>query len=168
MTPKGVLQVPILTCHRRNMIFRKSEGLLRLFENSFFKCFVTSMLVTVCMIVYKIEVNLIYAFETLSFFWEVASTKTWNPSRWILSRVQTGLQRAFRPAQMKTRKSSLQEKIIQLHITRNCQVTLSIPFDFLFFLYEPKNPESGSEPKFILFWTTFFKWPSMLSQALFS
>ena len=53
--------------------FRKSEGLLRLLGNFFFKCFVTLMSVAVCIIVYEIEVNLIHAFETVNFFSEVAS-----------------------------------------------------------------------------------------------
>ena len=53
--------------------FRKSEGLFRLLGNFYFKCFVTLMLVTVCVIVHKIEVNLIHAFETVNFFLDVAS-----------------------------------------------------------------------------------------------
>ena len=34
--------------------------------------------------------------------------------------------------------------------------------------HENLASEDGRKPKFILFWTTFFDWPSMLSQAQFS
>ena len=57
--------------------FRKSEGLLRLLGNFFFKCFVTLMLVEVCIIVYEIEVNLIHALKLLISFprWRVSTNE---------------------------------------------------------------------------------------------
>ena len=62
--------VPNLTRHRTNMTnstFRRFEGLLKLLGNSYFRCFVTSILMTSCIIVYKTEVSMIHAFENVIF-----------------------------------------------------------------------------------------------------